>query len=98
MMSCFRSFIRTTDDVLLEKLHQGAEIFTVKYSDPVASPIAQLLPSGSVDLSLRQLIGRWLLGDRFASLIDATDSAARPRYQEKMLIDRTAQETWFMDK
>merc|ERR1711966_224136 len=38
----------TSDDVLLRYIDQGAELFSIKYSDPRDSMAARLLPLGSV--------------------------------------------------
>jgi len=83
--------LKTTDDVLLEMLDEGSELYSVKYRDPKNSPLAQLLPSaGSSDL--RSLFARWLLGDQAVDTLDEMRVGGR-RGGGQMLYDPIAKQT-----
>merc|ERR1712146_617225 len=58
--------LKTTDDVLLEFLDEGKDIYSVKYSEPQTSLLGQLLPATNAAASggLRALAMAWLFGDQ----------------------------------
>jgi len=90
--------LKTTDDVLLELLDQGKEIYSVKYSDPRSSPLGQLLPATS-DKGIRNVLATWLLGGQAVSAIaDAGGLGDISNLQKRsMAIDRTGEETYLLD-
>ena len=53
----------TSDDVLLQKISEGAEIFSIKYQEPKKSPIGALLPAGASPAdALAAYAWQWFLG------------------------------------
>eukprot|EP00469_Lotharella_globosa_P004874 CAMPEP_0167797890 /NCGR_PEP_ID=MMETSP0111_2-20121227/15950_1 /TAXON_ID=91324 /ORGANISM="Lotharella globosa, Strain CCCM811" /LENGTH=649 /DNA_ID=CAMNT_0007692135 /DNA_START=12 /DNA_END=1961 /DNA_ORIENTATION=+ len=86
--------LKTADDVLLEKIDDGKEIYSVKYAEPDASPLATLLPAGSD--ALRQTAAKILFGDKAANaLLEASQGTQNPATRTYMM-DNKADETFFM--
>jgi signal peptide peptidase SppA len=90
--------IANSDDVILNKLDKGAEIYGVKYMNPKRNMIGGVaLPSGQQlsDFStVRNLLGRLLLGESLADI-----AVEPPRLDRQvMAIDRTAKNTFLMDE
>lgn len=114
--------LKTTDDVLLEYLDEGRDIYSVKYSEPQTSPLGQLLPSATGGGGLRALAMAWLFGDQVVGryvndratsagglagldeyermmMLKNDDLQAGARVgNEHLLVDRTSESTFFMDK
>jgi len=75
----------TSDDVLLEKIDQGCEIFSVKYQEP-SGPLASLLPQSSY--SFKELAAAALL--KWLGIESAAELRPRPENKYLMLEDRAS--------
>eukprot|EP00747_Dinoflagellata_sp_TGD_P166178 gnl/TRDRNA2_/TRDRNA2_188561_c0_seq1.p1 gnl/TRDRNA2_/TRDRNA2_188561_c0~~gnl/TRDRNA2_/TRDRNA2_188561_c0_seq1.p1 ORF type:complete len:768 (-),score=147.43 gnl/TRDRNA2_/TRDRNA2_188561_c0_seq1:230-2347(-) len=91
--------LANSDDIILDKLEQGAEIYGIKYK-PQNNMLAQLGIAGaesdngkSVPSTLRTLAGRMLLGESLADIVEPPSLTRR-----HMAIDRTAGNAQFLDR
>jgi signal peptide peptidase SppA len=94
--------IANSDDVILDKLDQGAEIYSVKYKNP-ESQLAKLgLESGTKlpDFSAAcKLLGRLLLGESLADIVEPQGPSRGPSNRFlAMDPSRTAETTCFLDE
>lgn len=86
--------IANSDDVILNKLDGGAEIYRVKYKEPKEGLQGVLMADAKFPdfRTVRTLVGRLLLGE---SLTDIIQPPATRKY---MAIDRTAENTHLLDE
>jgi len=72
----------TSDDVLLQKFDEGAEIFSVKYEEPKKAGIGALLPGASVSDALAGMMWQWILSKApqnvASTSIDALQQGMQP--------------------
>jgi signal peptide peptidase SppA len=89
--------IANSDDVILDKLDKGAEIYGVKYSDPSKKSFAGIPLPARGELSdsstIRTLLGRLLLGESLADIVEPP--AAKSRF---MALDQTGRNTYLIDE
>eukprot|EP00746_Dinoflagellata_sp_MGD_P006132 gnl/MRDRNA2_/MRDRNA2_111939_c0_seq1.p1 gnl/MRDRNA2_/MRDRNA2_111939_c0~~gnl/MRDRNA2_/MRDRNA2_111939_c0_seq1.p1 ORF type:complete len:703 (-),score=148.19 gnl/MRDRNA2_/MRDRNA2_111939_c0_seq1:34-2142(-) len=89
--------IANSDDIILDKLDGGAEIYKVTYKDPNTGLAARLGLGAGAKLTgfpaVCNLLGRLLIGESLEQIIEPGRGSNR-----YMAIDRTAQNTCFLDE